>query len=104
MSGPDKVDWPDLSAYGIELVFGRSARAQVLLVRAAPSIVSEPDADARAELVATRLMRLGFERGRDGTWTRRLGKFAPRRFAVHLPEARFSPRDPASIAVVRLPG
>jgi hypothetical protein len=91
------TEWPDLSAYGMELVATTSTSgAPVLEIREVPAAGGV--AAGAADRHAARLIRLGFERDRLGVWTRRPGRFVPRRFPLHLPLARIVARDPASVA------
>lgn len=65
------VPWPDLSAYGLEMVTAiRPEGPPVLLVRAAADVPPE-DRQAAVDRYGTRLEALGFCRQEDdGSWTK----------------------------------
>jgi hypothetical protein len=97
------VQWPDLSAYGIELVIAdRTGHRPVIAIRTLNGIKLDPplaEGEIAADRYAPKLMRLGFDRS-NGLWTRPFTRFVPNRFASHLPLAKVTTRTWESIAVV----
>lgn len=98
---PRTAQWPDLSAYGLELVLAADpVRGRVLAIRAVTGFDPPPaSGEIAGDRYATKLMRLGFERSRS-IWTRPFSRFVPGRFVSHLPLVKVTPRAWEEIVVL----
>lgn len=83
------VRWPDLSAYGIEMVLGLLPEERGFLCVRAKMDTPLEDRPALLEQFAPKLERLGFERHWSGLWTKASTLVLPSIVSEEFPKAVF---------------
>jgi RNA polymerase sigma factor (sigma-70 family) len=100
-----KIDWPDLSHYGIEMKLAMIPGSKhVLIIRSDRRVFHDCDRQLRGPeyrpyLEREALSQLGFEPRRDGSWVNREATFSFPEFRKHLSRTMWSEASLKSIAI-----